>query len=103
MKNTLVALLVFLSCHAFSQSGEDKKEERKSGFQKDKLFTGGSATAGFSSYSTILGIDPQLGYSLTKWADAGFTFNLNYTSQRDYEVYGDKLRQTVYGPGAFVI
>jgi hypothetical protein len=102
MKNTLVALLVFLSCHAFSQSGEDKKEERKSGFQKDKLFTGGSATAGFSSYSTILGIDPQLGYSLTKWADVGFTFNLNYTSQRDYEVYGDKLRQTVYGPGAFV-
>ena len=32
----------------------------------------------------------------------GITFNLTYTSQRDFEDYGDKLRQTVYGPGAFV-
>jgi hypothetical protein len=50
----------------------------------------------------VLGITPQFGYSLTNWADAGITFNLNYTSQRDYQDYGDKLRQTVYGPGAFV-
>ena len=91
-----------LSFHAFSQSDEGKREEKKVGFQKERLFTGGSATAGFSSYSTILGITPQFGYSLTNWADAGITFNLNYTSQRDYQDYGDKLRQTVYGPGAFV-
>jgi len=61
-----------------------------------------ASPGGFSSYATILGITPQFGYSLTNWADAGITFNLNYTSQRDYEEYGDKLRQTVYGPGAFV-
>lgn len=91
-----------LSFHAFAQSDDGKKEETKVGFNKEKLFTGGSATAGFSSYSTILGITPQFGYSLTNWADAGITFNLNYTSQRDYQDYGDKLRQTVYGPGAFI-
>jgi len=102
MKKIFVMLFVFASCHAFAQSGEDKKEENKGGFKKENLFTGGSATAGFSSYSTILGITPQFGYSLTNWADAGITFNLNYTSQRDYVDYGDKLRQTVYGPGAFV-
>ena len=101
MKKILVVLFVSLSFHAIAQSDEDKPRENK-GFEKERLFTGGSATAGFSSYSTILGIDPQLGYSLTNWADAGITFNLNYTSQRDYETYGDKLRQTVYGPGAFV-
>ena len=102
MKKLVVILFAFASYHAFAQSGEEKKEEKKGGFKKEKLFTGGSATLGFSSYSTVLGITPQLGYSLTNWADAGITFNLNYTSQRDYQEYGDKLRQTVYGPGAFV-
>jgi hypothetical protein len=102
MKKLVMILFAFASYHAFAQSGEEKKEEKKSGFKKEKLFTGGSATLGFSSYSTVLGITPQLGYSLTNWADAGITFNLNYTSQRDYQEYGDKLRQTVYGPGAFV-
>ena len=102
MKKLLLVLFVFTSCYTYAQSGEDKKDEKKGGFQKERLFTGGSATAGFSSYSTILGITPQFGYSLTDWADAGITFNLNYTSQRDYVDYGDKLRQTVYGPGAFV-
>jgi hypothetical protein len=102
MKKLFVILLAFASYHAFPQSGEEKKEDKKGGFKKEKLFTGGSATLGFSSYSTVLGITPQFRYSLTNWADAGITFNLNYTSQRDYQVYGDKLRQTVYGPGAFV-
>ena len=102
MKKLFVILLAFASYHAFAQSGEGKKEEKKGGFKKEKLFTRGSATVGFSSYSTVLGITPQFGYSLTNWADAGITFNLNYTSQRDYQDYGDKLRQTVYGPGAFV-
>jgi hypothetical protein len=102
MKKLFVILLAVASYHAFAQSGEEKKEEKKGGFKKEKLFTGGSATVGFSSYSTVLGITPQFGYSLTNWADAGITFNLNYTSQRDYQDYGDKLRETVYGPGAFV-
>lgn len=102
MKKIIVFLFAAISFHAFGQSGEGKKEEKKAGFNKERLFTGGSATAGFSSYSTILGITPQFGYSLTDWADAGITFNLNYTSQRDYQNYGDKLRQTVYGPGAFI-
>ncbi len=101
MKKVILLFLMFLSFHSFAQSGEEKIKEKK-GFKKERLFTGGSLTAGFSNYATILGITPQFGYSLTNWADAGITFNLNYTSQRDYQNYGDKLRQTVYGPGAFV-
>ncbi|MDQ2862724.1 MAG: hypothetical protein M3R50_03565 [Bacteroidota bacterium] len=100
MKKFIVLVFVCLSLHSFAQSDEEKPPAKK-GFQKDRLFTGGSATIGFSSYSTILGIDPQLGYSITSWADVGVNLNLNYTSQRDYQTYGDKLRQTVYGPGAF--
>ncbi len=101
MKSILLAATILVSIHSAAQSNKQKTKD-KGGFQKERLFTGGSATAGFSSYSTALGITPQFGYSITNWADAGITFNLNYTSQRDYYDIGDKLRQTVYGPGAFI-
>jgi hypothetical protein len=39
---------------------------------------------------------------LTRFIDVAVSANLNYTSQRDNTVFGDKLRQTLYGPGAFV-
>ncbi len=99
MKKILVVALLVVCVNAYSQDNRDEKKVENKGFKKEKLFTGGSVSAGFSSYSTVLGISPQLGYSLTDWLDAGITLNLNYTSLRNY---GDKLRQTVYGPGAFV-
>ncbi|MEO7394509.1 MAG: hypothetical protein ABIU11_06155 [Chitinophagaceae bacterium] len=101
MKKIITLLFLALCINSFAQDTDETKEEAK-GFKKEKLFTGGSVNAGFSSQSTILGITPQFGYSLTNWADAGITFNLNYTSVRDYQDYGDKLRQTIYGPGAFI-
>ncbi|MEO6290314.1 MAG: hypothetical protein ABIO76_10350 [Ginsengibacter sp.] len=101
MKKIMALLFLVICINSYGQDADEKKDENK-GFKKERLFTGGSVSAGFSSYSTILGITPQFGYSLTDWADAGITFNLNYTSQRDYQYPGDKLRQTVYGPGAFV-
>jgi len=108
MKKVLVLLFIPLCFHATAQNQEENKQKqdentevKSSGFQKDKLFTGGSANIGFSNGSTMLGITPQLGYSLTNWLDAGVTFNLNYISQRDY--YSEnKIRQTTFGPGAFV-
>ncbi len=101
MKKILVLVLLAFSVSSYAQDTDEKNDENK-GFRKEKLFTGGSVTAGFSNYSTVLGVTPQFGYSLTNWADAGITLNFNYTSQRDYNYGGDKLRQTVYGPGAFV-
>ncbi|MEO8112066.1 MAG: hypothetical protein ABI594_18600 [Ginsengibacter sp.] len=102
MKKLFVVVLLALCINAYSQDDGRENDNVKKGFKKEKLFTGGSVSAGFSSYSTVLGIAPQFGYSLTDWLDAGVTLNLNYTSQRDYNYGGDKLRQTVYGPGAFV-
>jgi hypothetical protein len=101
MKKAILIFLLPICFHAKAQSNEENNEKPK-GFQKEKLFTGGSVNLGFSSYSTSLGIAPQFGYSLANWADVGVNVNVNYTSQRDYYTYGDKLRQTVYGPGAFV-
>lgn len=100
MKKIFLIILLAGNFISYAQDKNEDKEPR--GFQKERLFTGGSVNVGFSNYSTILGITPQLGYSVTDWADAGITLNVNYTSYRDYSVSGDKLRQTVYGPGAFV-
>ena len=101
MKKWIILLLLPLCFKAKAQDQSEDNQMQKGGFQKDKLFTGGSANLGFATGSTMLGITPQLGYSVTNWLDAGINFNLNYLSQRDY-ASTDKIRQTTYGPGAFV-
>ena len=101
MKKWIVFLLLPLFFQAKAQDNYNSPEVKQKGFDPSKLFTGGSANVGFSSGSTSLGITPQIGYSLTPWLDAGINFNLNYISQRDY-VSTNKLRQTTFGPGAFV-
>ena len=78
MKKALIILLLPLYFQATAQTQDDNQDVKRTGFQKDKLFTGGSANIGFSNGTTMLGITPQLGYSLTNWLDAGVTFNLNY-------------------------
>lgn len=99
MKKLLILLLMSGSLAA---TGQDREVESVRGEQLSRLFSGGSINLGFSGYTTNLGISPQLGYSLTPWADAGINVNFNYVSQRDYQVGGDKLRQTIIGPGAFI-
>jgi len=78
-----------------------QEEEKTRGFKKENLFTGGSVSLGLSNRSFLIGVNPHFGYSLTRWADLGVTVNYNYSSFRDYTYFGDKLRQSVYGGGAF--
>lgn len=101
MKKWIVLLLLPLFFQAKAQNQDENSQATQHGFRPEKLFTGGSANIGFSSGSTSLGITPQIGYSFTNWLDAGINFNLNYLSQK-YYVTQDKVRQTTYGPGAFV-
>lgn len=100
MKKVLVLLLLPLYFHANAQQ-ENEPDRVRNRFDKEKLFTGGSANLGFSSGTTMIGVAPQLGYSLTNWLDAGININFNYISQREYYTT-EKLRQTTYGPGAFI-
>ncbi len=95
----LIAVFLLASV-SFSAMAQDEEEE-KTGFRKDKLFTGGGVSVGFGSRQTVLGANPVLGYSLTDWLDAGIALNYVYSSIRDYYLPGDKLRQTLYGPGVF--
>jgi hypothetical protein len=101
MKKLLVSslcLLLFVSIIV----AQDEEEEKKGGFKKENLFTGGSVTLSFFNQQTVLGANPMFGYKIADWVDAGLAFNFLYNGARDYSQFNDKVRQTVYGPGAFV-
>ncbi len=103
MARKLILSMLFLSFVVVGAAQKGEEEETKKGFNKENLFTGGSVSLSFFNNSFLIGASPVLGYSLTDWADAGVVVNYNYTTQRDYNgVYNDKLKQYVYGGGAFV-
>ncbi len=81
----------------------DNEDDERRGFDKNRLFAGGSINVGFGAGSFAVGGNPQIGYSLTQWLDAGITTNIIYSSQR-YNWYGSELRQRswTYGGGPFV-
>ncbi|HEU4472387.1 MAG TPA: hypothetical protein VFR58_14945 [Flavisolibacter sp.] len=96
-KRILACCLALVTFAGFAQ----EEEQEKRFFKKENLFTGGSISLGISNQSFLIGGNPVFGYSLTRWADIGLVGNYNYTSFRDYNFIGDKLRQSVYGGGAF--
>lgn len=104
--------IFFLACILFSLSANSQSKDERYGFDKSNLFTGGGVTLSFSNNGSVLGASPVIGYSLTKWLDAGLVLNYIYSSVRHVTYYNpnngqyyysdDKLRQSTYGPGAFV-
>jgi len=109
-KASATIILLFFVFTSFAQRGET--EEKTGKFKKENLFTGGSLVLSFSSYTTVLGGSPVLGYSINKWLDAGVQVNFTYSSNRHAMYYNpntgqyfysdDKLKQTTYGGGAFL-
>lgn len=95
-------VLSIISFNAIAQETTDEAVEKPVGFQKDKLFTGGSLNLSFGNRTTALGISPYFGYSLNRFIDVAASVGVNYISQRDVLYSGDKARQTIIGPGAFV-
>lgn len=93
---SVLLLALVLSDFAAAQDPEETK-----GFKKENLFTGGSVSLVFFNNTFLVGGSPVFGYSVTKWLDAGLVANYNYTSYRDVQVFDDRLRQTIYGGGAF--
>lgn len=112
MKKIAIVLVLISSVYLAQAQDEEntRDDEKKGGFKKENLFTGGGATVSVASYNTVLGASPVFGYSITRWLDAGIVFNFTYGSARDvfydpysgnYLVSDDKVRQTVIGPGIF--
>jgi hypothetical protein len=98
MKKIILAALLFNL--TLAATAQDQEPEKEGGFKKEKLFTGGNVIASFYTGGTVLGVSPHFGYSLTNWLDAAVSLNFIYTGERDR--YDNKIRQTSFGPGAFV-
>jgi len=96
----LLVLVVLFNGFAYAQDEEDGSGDR--GFKAENIFTGGSLSLSFGNNMFLIGANPVLGYRLADWVDAGIVINYQYTSYRNYYFLDDKMRQSLYGGGAFV-
>jgi hypothetical protein len=101
MKQQLLALVLAVAFFPLTTIAQDEEEEKKIGFNKENLFTGGSVTLSFFNGQTVLGANPIFGYKLTNWLDAGVAFNVQYATSRDNYSFDDRIKQTIVGPGVF--
>jgi len=98
-KRYILTLLCLLS--AASLIAQEEEEVKEKGFKKENLFSGGSISLSFFNNTFLVGANPVLGYRIANWIDAGLVVNYQYSSIRDYYQFDDRLRQTIYGGGAF--
>lgn len=88
----------------FNVAIAQEQNEEKGGFKKENIFLGGSIGLGIGGWNGgfNIGASPQMGYSITKWLDAGLSFNLNYYSYRAEVNDGVRQRSFNYGGGPFI-
>lgn len=97
-KLSLSVILLFFFIISVAQMNEGNGSK----IYLDDLFTGGTANMSFGENSSTVGISPCFGISLTKYVEVAVNVNINYATQRNILYVGDKLRQKVFGPGAFI-
>jgi hypothetical protein len=90
----LLAVVSYLSLHA------QENEEQKGGWKPDHLFLGTGFNLGFSN-GFIIGLNPEVGYSINNFLDAGIATNLTYVTQRS-QVANLSARYLALGAGPFV-
>lgn len=91
--SALFFLLISLGVHA--------QEKSVSHFKKENIFFGGSLNLGFATGVFQIGANPEIGYSVAKFWDAGIITNLIYSSlNADYN-NGVKQSSFNYGAGLF--
>lgn len=96
MKQTLLLAASFLiTLTTFAQDEVPKTK----GFNINRVFFGSSVNLGLSGNFFNIGLNPEIGYSLTEWLDAGIVVNLNYSSQRNSSY---KETNFNYGAGGFL-
>jgi hypothetical protein len=94
MKGTLI-IVAFIICSftSFAQYAEEK------GFKKENLYIGAGINVNFFQ-GWILGVNPEVGYSLTNFLDAGIATNVNYITQNAGN--GVSARFFSYGGGPYL-
>mgnify|MGYP001358065271 CR=1 FL=1 len=92
-------ILLVLALYTFSAFGQ-KEEEEKGGWKPDHLFIGSGINLGFSN-GFIIGLNPEIGYSINRFIDAGIATNLTYVTQRS-QIANSSARYLAIGGGPFV-
>ena len=103
MKNQkflIACILLALSLTGFAQQND--ADDRKGKFKTENIFLGTSLNLGLANRSFNVGLNPEIGYSVTKWLDAGVVLNINYFSQNASEFSSIRLRNFNYGGGGFL-
>ena len=93
MRNTALILMLLLSC--LVSSAQEEETDGK-GFQKEKLFVGGSFGISVGSY-TFINISPQVGYRFNNFVAAGLGINGQYISSKIYSYSGQDYSKTSQG------
>ena len=93
----LLMLTILVTTFSLSSQAQDEEESSR-GFDKSKLFVGGSFGAGFGSSSTLVNVSPQVGYRFNDYLAAGAGVNFIYSS---YKYFGYKANYGVTGLNVF--
>lgn len=98
MKLKVIAFLVIASIISISSKAQNEKE--KGGWKSDHLYAGTGVNLGFSN-GFIIGLNPEIGYSINKFMDAGIAFNYTYVTQRS-QVADASFRYRAIGAGPYL-
>ncbi len=98
MKKLILSLLLLTKAVSLLHAQDEDKE--KGGWKSDHLFIGSGINLGFSN-GFIIGLNPEVGYSINKFLDAGIATNLTYITQRD-QFTNSTARYLALGGGPFV-
>jgi hypothetical protein len=102
MKSTyIIAFLLLATTAAFAQREPEEGEEKSHKFRRDNIFIGGAVGLGLSSGGFSAGANPEVGYSIAQWLDAGISTNFNYYSYSAEYNGGWRQRSFNYGAGVF--
>ena len=94
MKKILLTL-AFAAVIVFSASAQDDEPVEK-GFDKSKLFFGGSFGLAFGN-STLVNVSPQLGYRFNQYLAAGAGINMQYSAFKAEYTNGQTASREEYG------
>jgi hypothetical protein len=101
----VIALAAAAQDHMPSRTYTYTDEGPGNGFLKENLFLGGGLDLGFGSHEFNVGVNPEIGYSLNRWLDAGVVVNFSYQSiSADPSGYYNpnvSSKQFTYGAGVF--
>jgi hypothetical protein len=102
MKKGIIAIFLICGSTLLFAQNNNEDDERK-GFQTDRIFVGGSVGLGLGGWNGgfNIGANPEVGYSIANWLDAGISGNVNYYSFRAEVNNGIRQRSTNLGVGVF--